>query len=306
MTHRHRAFNGESDDFNKMMRFIIEHNRIRQNQFTWSIGRLVDWKYGLWSPIKYFPTFFSQNAELWFDYLGDLIGFAISEGGDGSFTLFTEERHSYLYSEMLEWVIHNWADREGTLTTEVNENQFIEQHTLEAHQFVSQGICEVTRAFDCENVRTMSSDLPAGFTFSTMQANYRPLEQLELKLNAFRKRGDITELDIMTHEYVRTSPLYNPAFDFYVMDALGKHVAGCEAFIDVANGSAEIERVCTHSDFRKRGLAKAVLLKCMQALADHGIHRAYITGMEEMTIRLYGTLGHLEETKRCHYTWTRD
>ena len=242
MTHSHRAFNGESDDFNKMMRFIIEHNRIRQNQFTWSIGRLVDWKYGLWSPNKYFPTFFSQNAQLWFDYLGDLIGFAISEGGDGSFTLFTEERHGYLYSEMLEWVIRHWADREGTLTTEVNENQFAEQHTLEAHQFVSQGIFEVTRAFDCENARSMSCDLPSGFTFSTMQANYRPIEQLELKLNAFMKMG----------------------------------------------------------------LAKAVLLKCMQALADHGIHHAYITGMEEMTIRLYGTLGHLEETKRYYYTWTRD
>jgi GNAT superfamily N-acetyltransferase len=306
MTHSHRAFNGESDDFNKMMRFIIEHNRIKQNQFTWSIGRLVDWKYGLWSPNKYFPTFFSQNAQLWFDYLGDLIGFAISEGGDGSFTLFTEERHGYLYSEMLEWVLRHWADREGTLTTEVNENQLVEQGILEAQQFISEGVCEVTRAFNCDNAQSQSSDLPAGFSFSTMQANYRPLEQLELKLNAFRKRSDITDLDIMTHNYVRTSPIYNPAFDFYIIDEQGKLVAGCEALIDVANGNAEIERVCTHSDYRKRGFAKAVLLKCMQTLADHGIQRAYITGMEEMTIRLYGTLGHLEETKRLHYTWKRD
>ena len=93
------------------------------------------------------------------------------------------------------------------------------------------------------------------------------------------------------------------ALPIYIMDDQGKLVAGCEALIDVANGSAEIERVCTHSDFRKRGFAKAVLIKCLKALADHGINRAYITGMEEMTIRLYGTLGHLEETKRLHYTW---
>ena len=228
----HRAFNGDSDDFKKMIQFIIEHNRIKQNQFTWSIGRLVDWKYGLWSQNKYFPTFFSQNAELWFDYLGNLVGFAISEGGDGSFTLFTEERHGFLYKEMLEWVMRHWADREGTLTTEVNETQLDEQQILEAQQFISEGVCEVTRAFNCETTRSMSCDLPEGFSFSTMQANYRPLEQLELKLNAFKKRGDVTNLDIMTHEYVRTSPIYNPAFDFYIMDDQGKLVAGCEALID--------------------------------------------------------------------------
>ena len=156
MKRTHRAFNGDSDDFKKMIQFIIEHNRIKQNQFTWSIGRLVDWKYGLWSQNKYFPTFFSQNAELWFDYLGNLVGFAISEGGDGSFTLFTEERHGFLYKEMLEWVMRHWADREGTLTTEVNETQLDEQQILEAQQFISEGVCEVTRAFNCETTRSMS------------------------------------------------------------------------------------------------------------------------------------------------------
>jgi GNAT superfamily N-acetyltransferase len=266
----------------------------------------VDWKYGLWSPKKYFPNFFSQNAQLWFDYLGNLVGFAISEGGDNMFTLFTEERHTFLYAEMLEWVMCHWGDRESTLTTEVMETQLNERQFLESQQFSSQGVCEVTRTFDCKDALTFPVILPEGFSVSNMKEAYMPLEQLELKLNAFRNRNNITDLDVMTHEYVRTSPIYNPRFDFYILDETGKHVAGCEALIDVASGSAEIERVCTHSDFRNRGLAKAILTKCMQELSCHGIEYAYITGMKESTIRLYGTLGHSDETNRLHYTWNRN
>lgn len=40
----------------------------------------------------------------------------------------------------------------------------------------------------------------------------------------------------------------------------GLLIAGCEALINAHGLEADIERVCTHSDFRQRGFARAVIM----------------------------------------------
>ena len=94
-------------------------------------------------------------------------------------------------------------------------------------------------------------------------------------------------------------------FDLSIINPQGEHVAGCEAFIDYENGVAEIERVCTHSGYRRRGLAKAVIESCFHRLRSHGIYTAYITGWNEATNNLYGKLGHSKEVERSCYELIR-
>ncbi|EYE89169.1 hypothetical protein Q428_04115 [Fervidicella metallireducens AeB] len=296
-----RSFNNESSNFKKMIQFIIEENSYKKDCFSWSLGRIVDWKYGLWSEKKYIPSFFSQNAQLWFDYNENLVGFAISENGDNMFYIFTNNKYPFLYEEILNWVKINWNNRQGLLYTEIVENEEYKMRVLEKNNFYSKGVCEVTRAFNCSNALSKNTELPQGFCYSNMKEKFDPMGQAKMRLNAFRNQNIINKIDILVFDYVRESPIYNPEFDFYIMNQNGEHVCGCEAFIDYNNCTAEIERVCTHSQYRKNGFAKKILIKCMQELAKHGIEKAYITGMSKIAINLYGKLGHENEVKRFYY-----
>ena len=300
-----RDFIYESDDFKKMLQFIIEDNTKKKDYFSWSIGRIIDWKYGLWREKKFFPQFFRKNAHLWFDYFNNLVGFAISEDGDNMFYIFTVDQYPFLYEEILNWVKSNWKDRDGLLFTEVVENQNFAIKVLENNNFLAKGVCEVTRAFDCTKAIGKNIELPSGYAFSNMKENYDIIGKKRMQLNAFRKQESINQVDILAAEYAHESPIYKPEFDMSIITENGIHVAGCEAFIDYVNNTAEIERVCTHSEYRQKGFAKKILTKCMQELSKHGVKKAYITGMSDIAISLYGRLGHENEMNRIYYEITK-
>jgi ribosomal protein S18 acetylase RimI-like enzyme len=55
-------------------------------------------------------------------------------------------------------------------------------------------------------------------------------------------------------------------------------------WLDEANSSAEFEPVGTHPGYRRRGLARAMML--------HGMHRARAAGATHMTVACLGAPGH--------------
>jgi ribosomal protein S18 acetylase RimI-like enzyme len=78
-------------------------------------------------------------------------------------------------------------------------------------------------------------------------------------------------------------------------------VAGCEALIDTHNLEADIERVCTHSGYRRRGFGKAVIQECMIRLQAMGMKKAHIVGYGEGAISLYSALRPFDQTEYYIY-----
>jgi hypothetical protein len=99
-----REFDELKNDFSRMWDFLIQDYADKNGYFIWTIGRLGDWKYGIWNEKKCFPNFMRKNAQLWFNNFEDLIGFVISENCDNSFTVFAKKGYEFLYSEILKWV----------------------------------------------------------------------------------------------------------------------------------------------------------------------------------------------------------
>jgi ribosomal protein S18 acetylase RimI-like enzyme len=153
----HRTYADEASDFQRLCRFVVAYHDHMRAYSTWSLGRLVDWKYGLYENKLSVAGFCDKNAHLWFDGFGELAGVAISENGDTGFAVIT------------------------------------------------------------------------------------------------------------------------------------------------ANVTADIERICTHSCFRKRGFARAVIQECLDRLREMGMCRAYITGYSHEAIALYGSLGAAEQSKMVIY-----
>jgi GNAT superfamily N-acetyltransferase len=120
--------------------------------------------------------------------------------------------------------------------------------------------------------------------------------------NAWQNENNVTTFDLLRYEYNRESPCFNPKFDLSVVDGNGQHISSCVAFIDYKNNYAEIEKVCTHNKYRRRGFAEAVIRECFKRLYSEGIEFAYITGYSLEAKNLYNKLGAIKS--RSWYKFT--
>jgi GNAT superfamily N-acetyltransferase len=298
---RTRPFDETRHDFEKMWRFIQQDYAHKQDRFIWLFSRLGDWKYGLWNEKKYIPTFFAKHAQLWFDDFEQLLGFVLSEDGANVFFIFTLPGYEYLYAEILAWTTQNWLSRYGSLKTEVHEFQTEALAVLERAGFCSQGEVATTRQYDLRAKDRTPVSLPPGYRIVNIAENGDFAGKASLYLNAFSGLDDVSEFDLLRFEYSRLSSAYDPQFDFSVITPEGLQVATCVGFNDPAYRVAEVEKVCTHSQYRRMGLGEAVIRECFWRLRQRGIETAYITGYSGEANGLYEKLGPCQWKKWFHY-----
>lgn len=144
-----------------------------------------------------------------------------------------------------------------------------------------------------------------GFSIIDMTAEPDYIGKIKLSNNAWSNGAlaeEASEFDILKYEYSRENPCYNPRFDLSVIDRTGRHLSSCAAFIDYKNNCAIIEKVCTHTDFRKRGLAGAVIKECLRRLSAEGIEYAYLGGYSQAAKSLYGSLGAFKSLSYVNYS----
>jgi ribosomal protein S18 acetylase RimI-like enzyme len=294
-----RSYAESQGDFNRLARFVIENNQDVRARTTWCLGRLVDWKYGLYENKLAYPAFTDQNAHLWFDGFGCLIGFVIAENGDAYFDVVVLEGYRFLFEAMVRWALENWRDRGPEFSTEITERQTAEAGILESLGF-SRRSTFATRRFDLTKEPAARFPLEEGFTLVDMAAHPDYLAQRVLRDNAFRDRDETDEArlkwELRFYNHSHEGPIYHPETDICVMAPDGRLVAGCEALIDAHNLEADIERVCTHSAFRQRGFARAVIQECLARLRAMGLRNAYITGYSPEALALYGSMGAVDES----------
>ncbi len=296
-----RPFDEARNDFEKMWRFVQQDYAHKQDQFVWLFSRLGDWKYGLWDQKKYVPSFFREYAHLWLDAFDRLLGFVLSEDGGNIFFIFTLQGYDYLYAEILDWTTQHWGPRYETLVTEVHEFQTEALARLEECGFISNGVAATTRAYDLLNRPDEIISLPPGYRIVDMSENSDVHSKALLYLDAYEGKSEINELFLLLSAYSHENPAYEPCFDLSVITAEGQHVAACVGFNDPAYGVAEVEKVCTHSQYRRQGLAEAVIRACFQRLKQRGIARAYITGYSGEANSLYERLAPVHHKRWYHY-----
>jgi GNAT superfamily N-acetyltransferase len=303
----HRDYSEEQGDFRTLAKFFTQHPMDRRLYTTWCLGRLVDWKYGLYRNKRAFANFCEANGHIWFDGFGELAGFVVSEGGDAGLSILTLEGYRFLFEEMLTWAMEAWKERvtpNSRFSIEITEHQTWEQKILERYGFHRQDTF-FTRRFDLTRELVPRFPLEPGFTILDMATNSDYRAQAVLRANAFQNKSSLTdeEMDerLKYYNYSNNGPLYHPDTNLNVIAPDGRFASGCEALINAPALEADIERVCTHSDFRKRGFARVVIQECLYRLKDMGIHNAYITGYSDAAIALYGSIGAIDEVRNFYY-----
>ena len=226
----HRSYCEESGDFGLLCRFVRDNHDHLRACSTWPLGRVVDWKYGLYDGKTAVAGFCDRNAHLWFDGFGELAGFAISENGDGGFAILTAAGYRWLFESILSWVLEAWGDRHP-LSVEITEQQAAEAAVLERLGFVRTATF-YSRCFDLTQEPAPRVPLAAGFTIVDMatHADYRA--QRILRAEAFSGNANPTEEELRHqlefYNYAHAGPIYHAECDLCVMAEDGRMVAGCE------------------------------------------------------------------------------
>jgi hypothetical protein len=222
-----RPFDASQQDFVKMYRFLQQDYVHKQDRFIWLFSRLGDWYYGLYTEKKYIPSFFPENAQLWIDNLGELLGFVLSEDGSNIFFIFTAQGYESLYEDILEWTVRNWRPRFPTLKTEVHDFQESSLAALTRSGFHCLGEVAVTRQYDPAACAAAAPALLPPYAVVDLCARPDYTAKTALYKNAFSHTGQVTWLDIACGDYSRQSPAYDATLDLSVVDEQGQHLAGC-------------------------------------------------------------------------------
>ena len=304
MNTTHRSYSEAAGDFNRLARFFIEDAANVRARSTWCLGRIVDWKWAVYAGKQQTPFFTDDNAHLWFDGFERLAGFVISESGDDGFAILTRPGYRFLFEEILCWTLAAWAGRGPHFSVEITEEQEPEARLLASHGF-RRTATFWTRRFDLTGELVPRATLEPGFTIVDMAAHPDYRGQRLLRYNAFHGGAEYTAEELpqalMLDEVSRRNPIYHAPTDIGVMAPDGRLVAGCEALIDAHNLEADVERVCTHDAFRRRGLARAAIIECLHRLKAIGIRSAYIMGYSPDALALYGSLGAIDEQEAYVY-----
>ncbi|MBP7562837.1 MAG: GNAT family N-acetyltransferase [Candidatus Cloacimonetes bacterium] len=289
------------NNLKEMCRLLIESNGRFNSSLDWSLGRLIDWKYGLWNESKFNPDFHRQNSHLWRNYMGEMLAFVISENGDESIQVITHPNYEYLFSQVIDFALKNWLPERKTLSIVTAEQDKERIRTLLKYGFKELGHCESSYLYHINDISLPVIKLSEELTIQTMAENGDYEEQLDLKNNAFHQDKPISDMYRIANEYVRTSPIYDSDMDFVIVNQEGRHVAGCEGFIDYENRLMEIERICTRDAYRNQGLSKAIISACIQKGYKKGIQRFHISAWNEVTHKVYASFGEYEKIDRYEF-----
>jgi len=139
-----------------------------------------------------------------------------------------------------------------------------------------------------DNAIITTPPLPAGFTIRTCTtADYA-------QMTAVRNESfDLALHPDLYRDRVITMPSFNPAHDIIAVAPDGTFAAFTHIWLDEVNNVGIFEPVGTHSDYRRLGLARAVMQHGLQIMQENGMTTAQVTHgiTNTAAYRLYQSLG---------------
>ena len=280
-----------------MRNLLIESCRTYEKPLNWLIGRLDNWRYAAFTiRIRTEPYFYQRNAHLWRKDDGGLIGFFISENGKEYFELQVHPDYRFIEGEMLKWVIDDWSKGKSEIVTYIYVHDTSRIRLLDKFYFDCQGVVGVDYRYHLENY-VDSAKLEDKLRIESFSESYDFESRIESERLTFRR-------DSLNREWFETkaiAPGYSSDWDLAIVSPDGQVAAFCVAWLDEKNSIAEIDPVGTHPDYRKRGLAKALLTDCFMRLNRYGIKKAQIQGFSEPANALYRSLMPAEENEILGY-----
>jgi GNAT superfamily N-acetyltransferase len=312
MKARFRKYKPEQD-FLRIRDFLAETYRAFEQPVNWRIER---WNYTRYHVAPLIgdpdPEQSARNIRFWEDTVGiwendarQIVGVVTTEHPQpghrafGDAFLFRRPGYDFLLGEMLDYAEGTFVNTdEHTLTTFVydHDEPFL---ALVEERGYSRG---EHPGYDSEFV--IEGDLPAcqlpeGYVIRSMVDG----GDLALRCKAFGLAFNHPDPKdwptVASYTELQKAPDYRGNLDLWVVSPGGEYVSFCIVWYDGVNRMGILEPVGTHPDFRRRGLAKAVVMEGIRRAAALGAERVWVGSGQEF----YEAIGF--QKRHIVYLWMK-
>ncbi len=266
MPYTTEPFHVTESELAEIRALIIDSYAGEKRPRTWRLGAFENWYYT--SRFHEPPEYFTKRCQLWRDETGRLVGCLFSYYA----IIFTQALpgHPGLYNDMLAWAEQNWAV-EGELAVSGWEWDEVRNAVLRARGYVDEKIQSYLRVYDVRKPRAPAR-LPEGFSFNT----YAGHPDAQARVGIEKAVWDNPFLDLSWLEAKSTAPDYQWDWDLLILSPQKQVVGFSLVWVDWANRLAEIEPLGVHPEFRRMGLARALVAETLSRLRERGVDTLYI------------------------------
>ena len=264
---------------NEVFSFIKKNVWQFQTSCGWDIGRFVDWYWGYNNhKLEKNKNWYSENSRLFRDN-GQLTAVLISEDGGDDFCILSKDEDPVLLKQILVWINTNWVPKKMGLSFELNDSAVWLKSVLKEAGYLEEKNTGHEWEYDLAKV-PKTANLYEGFSIESLKPG--DLETIrgiaQVCKEAFELELSIEGL-VQVHKGLQNNPIYMQELDIVARSPEGRIAAYCRGTINIENGICGIDPVCCHSDFRRKGLSKAIIRECFNRQYKMGGKFCYIGSM---------------------------
>jgi mycothiol synthase len=240
-----------------------------------------------------------ENARLWFDADGNLLGWAVWQTPWWTIDITCRpDRVSILYKEMLAWADQRARQVAGTdwgrssWYVNVFSDQSDHIHELENAGFSNQadvGEDSWSKVFMRRAAQLPVKDyrIPPGFTVRSLAGEAEVEAYVELHRAVFESKNMTVEWRRRTLQH----PDYRPDLDVVIAAPDGRLAAFCVCWLHGHNG--QIEPLGCHADYRRYALGRIALAEGLRRLQAAGTEHIYVEtdNYRNTAMKLYEHMG---------------
>lgn len=294
------ALTGENLD--AVVAFVRRSNPFAQKNWGWDTGRFVDWRWGsnTRSDAEH-PGWFANHCRV-FRSDGELAAVAVAEYGGDDVCIITEGPNTAVVASVVAVLIKRRSDDGVGLRFEVADTATWLRSVFDRFGFVETPRTGTEWEYELAGVPD-TSRIPAGFAVESLTddrpADYAGIaECIQL---AFNSKHDVRA----SLESLEANPMFRPELSVFARSPEGRIAAYCRGTVDPGNGVSSIDPVCTHPDFGRMGLGRAVVQECFRTQRGLGGLLCYIGSAPEPAPSTYLYRSLEPSSKTISSTWSR-
>ena len=268
--------NYENSDYQMLCDFLIDVNKDDKSHINWNWARL-EWM------IEHpeFDKSLSSSIGLWFD--GDkLVGLAIYDMYFGEASCITLPSYKHIYPDVLIYAYNHLKDENG-LGISVNNNNEFEIDQLVKHGFDLSEQKETVVAIDLNH--EFEQNLAKNLTFAEINPI---LDMDEIQWVIYQGFDHGSDKEAFEKEKVdcKLRPHANSYLTLFVANEKGEKIAFCSLWYDPRTDYAYLEPLCVIPEYRKQGVARALVYELLNRARSLGANKAYVISDTEFYKRL--------------------
>ncbi|MBM3292264.1 GNAT family N-acetyltransferase [Candidatus Bathyarchaeota archaeon] len=262
-----------------------------------------------WLPTRFENNSREKGIQIWLDATEKKEKIIALSNPEEKFRYFIQlnPNYQFLFKEILHWIEKNCinqkqnADEKQTLSIINLESSLNREEELKKQGFQKEKIYGILRLRNL-NSPIPNFSIPNGYEIRSVNPS-TDFEELAKAVRIVFNHGEWFNKEIL--QVISRASFYHKELDLVMVNKKGKIASFCTFRFDAPSGITELEPMGTLPEYRRKGLAKALLCEGFRRLQKYNPKLLYIDGAADTpeANRLYEVTGFTETQN--YYFWNK-